>query len=719
MDLVTLMAGELFSPLWYRVANLRPKLRRHAEIHRHQYRGQRTYILQDHASGRSHRFSPAAHHFLSLMDGRRSVQEIWDLTEDALGDDAPTQEEVIELLSQLHVADLLKADTPPDTRELFRRYQSQRMKKLRKRFASPLAVRIPLVDPDRFLERWMPLVRPLLGWIGLFIWLVTVATALVLVGSHWPDLTENLADRVLTAQNLLYIWLLYPVIKLLHELGHGFSAKHRGCEVHDLGIMLLVLMPMPYVDASASAALPNKYHRMFIAAAGIMVELFLAALALFLWLSLEPGLVRAMAFNVILIGGVSTLLFNGNPLLRFDGYYVLADALDIPNLATRSQQYLGYLFRRYAGGLADAQSPASCADERFWLCSYALASNIFRIGVMVGIILFVAGKFFIVGVLLAAWAAMMQFIFPIGKGIAFLIGNPQLQGHRVRAVGVTAAILGFIGALLFVAPFPLHTTTQGVVWAPEKSEVRAEAEAIIVRLVAEPDSIVAPGDVLLETEDPLLSARVDILAAELRAAMAEYQSLRTQKQLEADLLLEEITTIKADLALARLRLDELVIRSSSKGFFLVDRPQDLVGRFVRHGDLIGFVADLSTGTVRVAVTQANMGLIRRRTESVSIRLAEHLDEPIIAAISREMPAATYEIPSAVLGSMGGGPLAVDPGDETGTRTLDQVFHIELTFEAPVDRLGGRVYVRFEHGSEPLGFQWYRRVRQLFLRQFNV
>ncbi len=299
------------------------------------------------------------------------------------------------------------------------------------------------------------------------------------------------------------------------------------------------------------------------------------------------------------------------------------------------------------------------------------------------------------------------------------MGNPQLQGHRARAIGTTGAVLTGMGLLLFVAPFPLHTATEGVVWAPEKSEIRASTDGIIERLVAEPYALAEPGDVLLELDDPVLGARVVILAAELEGARAQYQSLRTEKQLEADILLEQITTIEADLALARERLDELVIRSPTKGFFLLDRSQDLVGRFVRHGDLIGFVAELSTGTVRVAVTQANMGLIRNRTESVSIRLAEQLDKPLAATISREMPLATHRIPSAVLGTMGGGLLAIDPGDQSGTRTLDPVFHIELTFDAPVDRLGGRTYVRFDHGTEPLGFQWYRRIRQLLLRQFNV
>src|SRR6185503_545443 len=128
-------------------------------------------------------------------------------------------------------------------------------------------------------------------------------------------------------------------------------------------IMLLVLSPVPYVDASSAWAFQDKRKRMMVGAAGIAVELFLGSLALFVWLAVEPGAVRAVAYNVMLISGVSTLLFNGNPLLRFDGYYVLADAIEIPNLGTRANRYLGYLFQRYVLGVPDAESPAQSAGE--------------------------------------------------------------------------------------------------------------------------------------------------------------------------------------------------------------------------------------------------------------------------------------------------------------------------------------------------------------------
>ncbi|MDH3511319.1 MAG: hypothetical protein OER85_10755, partial [Gammaproteobacteria bacterium] len=353
------MGSQLFSPLWYRVAELKPSLRAHTRVHRHVYRGAPWFVVQDFAAGRVHRFTPAAYRVIAMMDGHHSVNEIWKTIDDKLGDEAPTQDDIIQLLAKLHGADLLLVETPADVKELFRRYQQRRRQGLKQRFANPMAMRFALLDPDRLLNRMMPWVRPVFSAMGFVVWAGIVAVALVMAAMHWAELTENMSDRVLSAQNLFLIWLVYPVIKLLHELGHGLTVKRWRGEVHEMGIMLLVLAPLPYVDASASAAFKDKRKRMLVGAAGIMVELFVAALAMFVWAAAEPGLVRSVAFNVMLIGGVSTVFFNGNPLLRFDAYYVLADFLDMPNLGARANQYIGYLLQRYAFGLQEAESPAS------------------------------------------------------------------------------------------------------------------------------------------------------------------------------------------------------------------------------------------------------------------------------------------------------------------------------------------------------------------------
>lgn len=246
------MAEALFSPNWYRVAALTPKLRAHAQIHRHVYRGQTWYVLQDLSSERFHRFSPSAYFIIGLMDGRNSVEKIWEQALAKLGDDAVTQDEVIQLLGQLHAADVLLSDVPPDVAEMFRRRETHARRQITKKALSIFAWQIPLYDPERMLTRLMPYARPIFTVWGFVVWAVVVALGLVLAAAHWSELSHNMLDRVLLPQNLLMMWLLFPVLKLAHEFGHAFAVKAYGGEVHEMGAMILVLTPVPYVDASSS-----------------------------------------------------------------------------------------------------------------------------------------------------------------------------------------------------------------------------------------------------------------------------------------------------------------------------------------------------------------------------------------------------------------------------------------------------------------------------------
>ena len=333
---------------------MRPRLRSHVEIHRQRFRRETWFIVQDQHSGKYFRLSPAANLIASLMDGRRSLQSLWETACAQYPDDPPTQTEVIRLLSQLHHADLIAGDMPPDIAEMGERHHEQTRKSLMSRLRNPLALRFPLFDPDRFLGATLWMVRWLFTVWGFMLWLGLIITGVTLVALNWGALTGGLSDRILSAENIALIALAYPLIKAIHELGHAYATKVWGGEVHEIGLMFLVFIPVPYVDASSSAAFPEKWRRVIVGGAGIMVELALAAIAMIVWINVEPGLVRAFAFNVMLIGGVSTLLFNGNPLLRFDGYFVLADAVEIPNLGQRSSKYFWYIIQRYLFGLKEA-----------------------------------------------------------------------------------------------------------------------------------------------------------------------------------------------------------------------------------------------------------------------------------------------------------------------------------------------------------------------------
>ncbi|MDN3276632.1 hypothetical protein QWJ07_20385, partial [Frankia sp. RB7] len=373
---------------WHRIGSLKPKLRTHIRVHRHRYRDASWYVVQDSTSGRTHRFTPAVYFFVGLMDGQRTVDDIWTQAVRQLKDDAPTQGEVVNLLAQLNGADLLQTDIAPNANEMMVRYDRYAKAKRRGSFGNPLAMRLPIWDPDRFLEATLPLVRYAFTRLGAVVWLATVAWALMLIGIHWDELTNGMSDRILASESLLLTAMVFPVLKFFHEMGHAYATKIGGGEVHELGLMVLVFAPVPYVDASASIAFRSKWRRTLVGAAGMLVEIFIAALAMFLWTLVEPGLVRSLLFQTVLIAGVSTVLFNINPLLRFDGYYVLSDLIEIPNLGARSTKYWAWLVDRFAFGLRD-EPPAAVAREKAWFVIYAPLALVYRIFMLFTISIFV------------------------------------------------------------------------------------------------------------------------------------------------------------------------------------------------------------------------------------------------------------------------------------------------------------------------------------------
>jgi putative peptide zinc metalloprotease protein len=716
------MTAPLTSNLWYRVAGRRPQLRSHARIFRHRYRGEVWYLVQDPASSRLLRFTPAARLIISLMDGTRTVAQLCDVANRRLGEHAPTQDEVIHLLGQLHAADLLQSDVTPDVAELIARGEREDRARYRRSFANPMALRIPLWDPDRFLNLFEPVVRIVWSRWGALIWLATALPALFLVPPHWPELTNDFTDRVLAVDNLVAIYFAFPLIKALHELGHATAIKAGGGEVHDMGVILLVLLPVPYVEASASTVFRSKYQRALVGAAGVAVELFVAALAFYAWLIIEPGLVRAVLFNVMVIASVSTVIFNGNPLLRYDAYYILADLIEIPNLAGRSARYWGYLLERYALGVRDVEPPDASGGEKAWFVCYGFLATAYRMVVTIVIAMFIAGRFFIVGVLLAMWGVVAMAVFPVIRGIAHLAASPRLRRRRGRAFfGTFGAVLACLGFLFFV-PMPFHSYAEGVLWLPEEDIVRAGASGFFDTFLVQPGSDVVKGDRLANSYDPALQAELRRSEGKVSELEAEYAAAFVSDQTKAQIVRDKIDSERANLTLIRQRAADLVARAGTNGKFVVPDATDKPGRYYKKGEPLGYVISKARALARVVVRQDAIGQVRLATDRVRVRLSERSPTVFEGRVVREVPAGDEALPSPALAAQGGGDIATDPRETKSPKALERVFQIDVELagaDARVDGYGQRVFVRFEHRMEPLWTQWYRRVRQLFLTSFNV
>ena len=709
------MFESLFNPHWFRVAALRPRLGPQVRVQRQRYRDQTWYILTDAATDTHHRINAAAYQFVGRCDGQRSVNELWEFLLAQLGDDAPTQGDIIRVLSQLSESELLHYATKPDIEALFRVHGERRRRRARER-VNPLAFRVPLIDPSAMLRRIEPLLPVLFHPATIALWAACTLAGVMAAAVNWQVLAAHAGAHMMTPRYLLLAWLCYPVIKALHELAHAAAVKRWGGEVREAGITLLVFTPAPYVDASAATAFRDRRQRAAVSAAGIMVELLLASLALWVWLGVQPGLVRDIAFVTLFIGSVSTLAVNGNPLLRFDGYYLLSDALDVPNLASRSTAYWVYLLQRYVLRAPGPVPPPSAAGERKWLMLYAPLSFAYRLIIAGAILLWIGGKSWLLGLL----AAALMFGWLLARPARELLRALLPAGRQRGREGAVLAGVALLAAGLAVAvPVPFTVTAQAVVWPSDDAQLRPEIDGFIAGVRAASGEQVEAGQVVIELSDPVLLAARSGLLSRFSGLRAEQYGAILHDPVRALHAEKQIERTQAELERAEQRIAGLQVRCKVSGRLVLPRPEDLRDGFAHRGALMGYVLTPGSVNVRAVVSGEDAPLIRASAQRAEVRLAERPGVPVEAQIVRDMPAASASLPTAALGERAGGALRTDPLDKSGLRSLEPFFQFDLMLAGErLERIGGRAWVRFDLGSAPLAVQAYRRLSQLLLRHVN-
>jgi putative peptide zinc metalloprotease protein len=715
------MSGALHSNNWFRIANLRPRLGGHVQIHRHHYRGEIWYVVEDRVSAKYHRFNPAAYRIISALDGRRSMQDIWNALALDLREDSPSQDEIVQLLGQLNAADLVVTEASVDVAELFERHARQGRQKVLGRFSNPLSLRFPLLDPDRFLTAWCHALRGVPGWAWLLLWLAVVLPAATQVPLHWRELTGNFNERLLAANNLAILAIAFVVLKGLHELGHGWAVKLRGGEVHEMGLMLLLLYPVPYVDASGASAFARKSERMHVGAAGMLVEVWLAALSLFAWAALEPGFLRSLAYNMLVVGSVTTVVFNANPLLRYDGYYILADLIEIPNLGQRANAWWIHLLRRHAFGITGEKPPAATPAERRWFFVYAPLALAYRVFVTLSIAWFIGQQYFFIGVLLALWSVVSGIVWPLGKGLAKLGTDPQISSRALRVFSVIASLPLLLFALLFVLPAPHHTHAHAVISLPDRAMLRAGSDGFVQRVAAVPGSAVDAGTLIVQTDAPELRAERQVQLAKIEEALARRDAAWGKQPAAVARLEEDLKRERAALARLASEIDQLDVRAQVGGMLLIEQAGDLPGRHVRKGEALGYLVGADRPLLKVIVEQQHADAVRAATSRVTVRLPQAFDTELPGRLVRELPQADKQLPGATLGQSGGGDLTLDPRDTKGLTALESRFEFEVEIDDPaaLRYLGSRAFVSFEHPDEPLGRRLWRDARRQLLSHFHV
>ena len=721
-----------FHEAWYRVADLRPKLLSGVGVRRQYFRGQLWYVLENPANGEYARITENAYRFVGILDGRRTVAQVWQFCNEQLGDAAPTQGEVIQLLGQLHAMNLLYVDLPPDAEGLLNRSHRRVRREVLGYLTNVLFVRIPLIDPDAFLDRWVRIMGSVFSWTGFSFWTILLIAGLSCVIANRSELIAQSAD-VLAPGNLFLLYLSFVIVKVCHEFSHAFACKRFGRlnrssgEVHNMGVMFLVLFPLPYVDASSAWAFRSKWHRAIVGMAGVMAELAIASIAAIVWAQTSTGTVHIIAYNVIFVASVSTVLFNGNPLLRFDAYYVLSDLVEIPNLAQRSKNYIYYLVKRRFWGMRKLQSPAYGLGETFWFVVYGTASTVYRVYISIRILLFLNRRLpqelFILVPLLAMAALIGWLLVPLAQFVRYLASGPELARNRRRAVLSTAGSLCVMFGLTGLVRTPDHYRIEGIVEPAQLALIHVETDGFVTGFLPSESVAWPDGPPLVQAVNPQLQTQEASLLAERRILDARYRLAETQETAAAQIIAEQIDALDETLVRIQSQLDMLNLKPPFKGIWVAPEIDRARGTYLRRGERIGFVGSFDDLTLRVTAGQDVAAMIfEQANETVEIRVKGRPDRTFTGRIEKIFPAGSEELPSEALGYAAGGDMPTrsrTPQDRTAAERFFEIRIKPAASDAPNLLTGQRVVARLTMTPKPLLVQWWQSGRRLFQRRFHI
>lgn len=713
------MARGTFSESWHQVAELRLGLLPTVRVHKQAYREQIWFVLQDACSDKFYRVQPSAYGFLARLTPRRTVEEIWTEYCAEFPDTAPSQDDVIALLGQLHQMNLLFFRAKGESQGIFERYRKNRRKEKLTHLMALLYLRIPIWDPDALLRRNIHWLRLLFSPLMFALWCLVLVLAgrAVLEQSHrlWDD-TQGL----LALDNLIWLALSLFVLKFLHEMGHAIASRKYGAGVHTIGIMFIALMPLPYTDASASWSLRSPRQRALVAAAGMYVELLVAGLAALVWAHSPPGLMNALAFNLMIIGSVSSLVFNGNPLLKFDAYYMLADLTGLPNLYQRSSQQWLYLAKRYLLRVPDAVSPAKDRYETYWYLGYAVGSIAYRLVVMVVITLFMADISLVLGVLMVLTMSYIWIVAPTYKLLRYLTRSAEVQRMQGQAIGITLASVLLVGLLLAALPMPQGLRAPGVVAAAERMTLYADSGGQLLEVMVRSGDPVVQGQPLLRFSHPQLELERELVGQqviEVRWLLRQ----ATEATLERDALQEREQWLLTRLDDIEQRLAALQVNAPITGVWVSTIAQDQLGAELARGSRLGTVMGLGAREFVAVVSQAQAAnLFDSQTGLGEVRLRGLLDDTLPVESVRLIPYERRELPAASLGIPGGGSIPARIGSDGRMLALEPFFEVRAQLSPDTSLPDGQTgVIRVALAPAPPLQQLHWAIQQMLKARYQL
>ena len=691
--------------------HLRPRFRKDVAISVKKEGVERSFVIEDHVSGKYFRIGEPEYRFIGLLDGSVTVGQALSQVARDLGENALDEHDAAVILNWVFESGLMEPESELEANRIIEARDHRSNQKMY-RWLNPLFIKVPLCNPDRFLGWCKPVAKFFLSPSAFVVWIIVVVSGLFNILANVTRFTTE-ASSVLAISNWVSLIVVWIAIKIIHELFHGIVCKHYGGEVNEAGVILILLAPIGYVDATSSWRFSSRWQRMFTAAAGIYAELFLAAVAAWLWAGSEPGMFRDVCYNIIIIASINTLVFNANPLMKFDGYYILSDLVNIPNLYVEGRTYVKYLGRKYLLGVP-TQFPVRTFKDAAVVKIYGILSFLWRILVVVTLIIAASVLFHGLGLILAIFAVCVIVVIPGAKFLHYLFaGNDIEKPNALKFITIVSllSIVGYFGFFRF--EWNQTVSVHGMVEFDSVKEYRTVYPATVEAVHVEDGESVSAGQKLVSLSNPELQLavgqlRIDLMKIELErkrmldeGKVADYQASKEQE-----------VAVEQQLLQSEQILDELEVTAESDGIAIMQSPGYLLGRYVDNSDVLVSIAQSYERELRLALPQRE---INRIEVDVDDQIQFYLPgrKAVNAVVHTITPSASDALLNPALSAIGGGGLPVISDGAGDFRFTEPYFWIFANVAEGIGSglgAGERGMARLGGAPTSLGYLWVRAVR---------
>lgn len=715
-----------------------PPLRNDLKIVPVSFRGRDAWVVKDPLSLRYFRWGSKEYALSTLLNGELALESIVARMQRLFPDEELEPIDIEQMLNTFLSAGLLRTDGSLAQRLHAAHDERQAESRRRLRwiafFSKLISFKINLFDPDILLLHWSrrlaffwswPAVTLLIIMLGISGWLLLRDTGSL--GARTPD--------IFGWQNLVIIWVVMIIVKIVHEFGHGLSCKYFGGEVHEMGAMFILFSPFLYCNASDSWTFPDKWKRLVVNFGGIYLELFLAAVAAALWVTTEPGFFNQICFNVMLVCSVMTIFFNVNPLMKFDGYYALSDFLEVPNLKERGDKALvSHVAGAFTGEAGMLRDPVV---ERFKIpiLAYAIASYVWTFVVAYNILRGIGHMLEPMGLdrLMQAGSGIVLLVgvlappLVIARQVWMVLKGEDSQTARARALRV-GALLVLVLAGLLAFPVPVEVRTTGILEPQQAIRITAATPGFLRKVLVKDGETVQPGQLLAQLENPRLAAGFDLMKLDAEIAKVR-ESLALIHRVETSIPALRVLSAQYHLALQKYESDiqNLEIVAPAAGVVSGLNLDEKVGTLISSGQLFCLLLVGERPDVQVVLNEKQVGLVKNG-QKVYFKSLGFPKQAFAGIVEEVSPVAARSFPHQALSAFGGGsspsvmaPRPTDPSGGTVAMPTDRIYKAKIRLDETAEwlRPGLTGRVKIKCGTAPLGFSLFRQLRDMIRTDFQI